>query len=169
MPARKGIIPWNKGKHRSLAERFWEKVDKTTTPEGCWLWTAAKVSNRGGSMYGWFDGRGAHRVSWEIANGPIPIGIEVLHHCDNPLCVRPAHLFLGTQSDNLLDCVSKGRMGMGRRAKLTLSQVKEIRKAYAVKQGLPQQSRIITFGQLAERFGVAARTIRHIVNNETWK
>ena len=164
MPARKGSIPSNKGKHLPIEPRFWAKVDKSTTPNECWTWKGARTLNH----YGSFDGRGAHRVSWELANGVIPSGLEVLHHCDNPPCVRPDHLFLGNQSDNLLDCVRKGRLGYCGQ-KLTLSQVKEIREAYSVKKGLPQQSRIITLGQLAGKYKVAKRTIQHIVRNETWK
>lgn len=95
---------------RPLADRFWEKVHKT---ESCWLWTA---SVKDGFPYGQIGHPGtrtprrAHRVSWELHNGPIPAGLFVLHKCDNPRCVRPDHLFLGTQSDNLKDAYSKGRM-----------------------------------------------------------
>ena len=95
--------------------RFWEKVDKNgpihptlTTP--CWIWTA--FCNADG--YGVF-GTGAktlispHRFSWELHFGPIPDGLWVLHKCDNPPCVNPSHLFLGTQLDNIQDMLSKGR------------------------------------------------------------
>lgn len=94
---------------RSLAARFWAKVNKTPT---CWLWTANRlpkgygvinVGGRAGSQ------QLAHRVSWELHFGPIPDGLWVLHRCDNPPCVRPDHLFLGTVQDNVDDMVTKGR------------------------------------------------------------
>lgn len=85
---------------------FWNKV---AIGDGCWEWQA----NRVGGKYGQFirDGipRQAHRVAWEITFGPIPEGILVCHHCDNPPCCRPDHLFLGTNKDNSQDMVGKGR------------------------------------------------------------
>ena len=100
----------------SIAERFWSKVRKT---EGCWEWAAGRITDpRGKSGYGNFyigakDGKKieavAHRVAWELTNGAIPEGLKVLHECDNPGCVRPDHLFLGTQKDNIADMISKGR------------------------------------------------------------
>ena len=89
-------------------ERFWASVD----PSGdCWLWQGAVHTDRGG--YGAFqDGDGikyAHRAAWELENGPIPEGMQVCHHCDNPPCVRGSHLFLGTQKDNIADMLAKGR------------------------------------------------------------
>lgn len=87
-------------------ERFWTKVDKTPT---CWLWTA-KLNGTG---YGSIGVKGkkylAHRLSYEIANGPFDKALFVLHRCDVRNCVRPDHLWLGTQSDNMLDCQAKGR------------------------------------------------------------
>jgi len=101
-----------KGKPRvPLAVRFEQKY--ITEPNtGCWIWIAA-LNNRG---YG-IIGRGArqdgpepaHRISWELAYGPIPEGLHVLHKCDNPPCVNPHHLFLGTHGDNMRDSVIKGR------------------------------------------------------------
>lgn len=94
-----------------LAKRFWPKVEKT---EHCWTWSGAK--NRRG--YGWLHNGSrttrkpmrAHRASWEIHFGKIPDGLWVLHRCDNPPCVRPDHLFLGTRTDNMRDCAAKGRV-----------------------------------------------------------
>lgn len=92
----------------SLAERFWEKVVKS---EGCWEWSGARSKH---GRYGIINVGGrstkAHRVSWELNRGPIPPGAKVLHHCDNPPCVRPDHLFIGTQADNLADGRRKGRI-----------------------------------------------------------
>jgi len=86
--------------------RFFDKVHKT---DSCWNWTA---STRNG--YGAFkiNGKveGAHRVSWVLNNGEIPEGLFVCHKCDNPRCVNPEHLFLGTASDNMKDCYNKGRL-----------------------------------------------------------
>lgn len=88
-----------------MEERFWSKVEKTDT---CWIWTAAKINGYG---VFWHSGKNmkAHRLSYEAAFSPIPIGLYVLHHCDVPSCVNPAHLFLGTQRDNIQDMDSKGR------------------------------------------------------------
>lgn len=99
------------------SDRFWSKVDRTGT--GCWLWLASLT----GAGYGqfWLNGRreGAHRVAWELTYGPIPDGLLVCHDCpdgDNPRCVNPAHLFLGTTKDNADDMVAKGRGATGDKA-----------------------------------------------------
>lgn len=95
----------------SVSERFWPKVDRDTTDDGCWPWIAARNS----SGYGWFKpghgahAVGAHRMAYELTHGPIPDGLLVLHQCDNPPCVRPDHLFLGTVQDNNADKMAKGR------------------------------------------------------------
>ena len=85
---------------------FWPRVKKS---DGCWLWVGGKGNGYG---YVWHDNRTkrAHRVSWEMAYGPIPLGLFVCHKCDTPLCVRPDHLFLGTAKDNIEDCFIKGRL-----------------------------------------------------------
>jgi hypothetical protein len=101
----------------SFAERFWAKVKKT---RACWNWTAGCFNHpRGGTSYGCFylgsrtDGtrkmHPAHRVAYELSVGAVPPGMKVLHKCDNPRCVNPAHLFLGTQRQNVDDMVAKGR------------------------------------------------------------
>lgn len=99
---------------------------------GCWLWTAAVVSRYGMFRIG-EKNRRAHRASWELLRGPIPAGLCVLHHCDNPLCVNPDHLFLGTAIDNVRDRDRKGRQARQRgedcgAAKLTAVDVRAIRK-----------------------------------------
>lgn len=89
-----------------LEERFWRRVKKT---DGCWEWTGGLLSSGYGACFVGAYSTGAHRVSWELANGPIPDGLWVLHHCDNRPCVRPDHLFLGTVLDNNRDAIAKGR------------------------------------------------------------
>ena len=95
---------------RFQRDRFWARVQKG---EGCWRWDGSK--NRYGYGFVSYGPRGAqtrvqaHRVAWTLAYGPIPDGAFVLHHCDNPPCVRPDHLFLGTQGDNMVDMAAKRR------------------------------------------------------------
>lgn len=107
-----------------MADRFWIKVQKTET---CWLWKATTC--RGYGQFWKPDGHRilAHRMAWELTNGPISDGLFVCHNCpggDNPLCVRPDHLFLGTQRTNMRDMVAKGRSP---NAKRTPEEVLEIR------------------------------------------
>ncbi len=93
--------------------RFWAKVDKSAGPNGCWIWTAGKSS----AGYGAFKYAGrtcsTHRIAWILANDQIPCGLFICHRCDNPPCVNPTHLFLGTCADNITDCVAKGRTATG--------------------------------------------------------
>ena len=117
------------------------------------------------------DGAGyaiAHRVSWGIHNGPIPPGVKVLHTCDNPPCVNPAHLFLGTQADNIKDCLDKGRANYGTlsgsdngNAKLTETEVLAIREKYA--------SGKIFQRELAKEYGVTQTHISYLVREKNWR
>ena len=105
-----------------MEQRFWEKVLKT---ESCWIWVGCKQSG-----YGFIFGvGGAHRAAWKLLRGEIPDGMEVLHNCpggDNPACVNPAHLWLGTHADNMRDMKEKGR-GRGRcSSKVALEAVEEL-------------------------------------------
>lgn len=98
------------GKRQPL-EDFWCRADSSEGPHHCWIWRGAVTAPMGyGNVK--VDGRniGAHRRAWELAHGPIPEGMFVLHRCDNPPCVNPAHLFLGTHADNMADMKAKGRV-----------------------------------------------------------
>jgi hypothetical protein len=109
---------------RNLAKRFWAKVKKdgpipSHVPElgPCWVWIGSPDKHGYGLLFVAFPHRyvPAHRVSYELNVGPIPEGLFVLHRCDNPPCVRPDHLFLGTKSDNSRDMHQKGRAGLPRK------------------------------------------------------
>ena len=98
---------------RPLAERLWEKTDKAGS---CWIWVG--TTNRDGYGNIGIDNKKTaltHRVAWMVTHGPIPVDLCVLHRCDNPRCVNPDHLFLGTQADNMRDMMLKGRSRKGRR------------------------------------------------------
>lgn len=168
----KGVFFMARPKDGTTTEqRFWPKVNKDGPimlgmDSPCWIWIA--VVHRLG--YGQFRLRGdmiqAHRASWEIHYGPIPDGLWVLHKCDNPPCVNPAHLFLGTRQDNVDDKVNKGRSyhpygELSPAAKLTKEQAEEIRYLYAHTKVFQRE--------LAERFGVSQTAISRIVISKTWQ
>lgn len=145
-----------------IEQRFWAKVRKT---ESCWIWTGCKWGE-----YGQLLGTGgrsgkrfsAHRLSWEVHNGPIPEGLWVLHHCDVPLCVNPEHLFLGTPSTNSVDRDNKRRRDRRpgeahHNVKLTEAMVQDIRS----RQGQTQK-------RIAEEFGVSFQQISRICSGQQW-
>lgn len=171
----------------TLRQRFESKVDRSGGPDACWPWTGSKP----GYGYGLIGSGGkhgrtlrAHRVAWELANGPIPAGLWVLHLCDNPPCVNHRHLFLGDQAANMADMAAKKRSGPANKpermprgarhgtqtmphriargerhgaAKLTRRQVLEIASS-------SRSSRM-----LAAAFHVSRRTIMFIKQRRTWK
>jgi len=104
----------------------------------------------------------AHRTAWELTHGPIPSGLCICHHCDNRICVRPDHLFLGTKDDNNKDAASKGfRSGASNGfSKLTESDIIAIRTKYAA-GGVTQQS-------IANQYGISAAHVSGIINRKFW-
>jgi predicted XRE-type DNA-binding protein len=143
-------------------ERFWSKVDKTSHPNGCWIW----LDHIKPTGYGEFrDGKKkvrAHRFAYELVNGPIPKGMYLLHSCDNRACVNPAHLSIGTAKENQEDMTRKGRGRVGTRngsAKLTEQDVMKIKDLLA--QGFSQT-------QIAKRFGVHQTNISEISLGRAW-
>ena len=152
------------GGRRPLEERFWEKVDKRG-PDECWPWLGATSRKGYGTIGvgskddGSFRQMIATRVSWEIHNNPIPDGLLICHACDNPACVNPAHLWLGTHKDNMQDMFSKGRQGQ-RPRKLDAEIVTQIRALAA--DGVVRQD-------LAARFSLDPGTVSKIVHRKIWK
>ena len=149
------------------AETFWSHVDKSGN---CWVWTAARFDSGYGAFSAGANNVRAHRFAYELVYGTIPDDMLVCHHCDNPPCVRPDHLFLGSNSDNMKDMHAKGR-GSGINpprnrgeqngsAKLTTDQVLIIRQQHA--DGIHIKC-------LAVIFGVSWQTIKAIVARKIWK
>lgn len=150
------------------ATRFWTKVDQTGD---CWLWTSTKQSMGYGVFC--FNKKSrmlAHRFAYTVIHGDIPAGMCVCHHCDTPLCVNPAHLFLGTHQDNMNDMIAKGRDHKATDAtkvrgeqhpiaKLTPDQVREIR--------MLRQSGMSVVA-IAPRFHVSRKLIYNIVDRTAW-
>lgn len=100
------------GIRTDLPTRLWRRVNKNA-PNGCWEWGGWRHEHGYGRIRAVSTGKSkflrTHRVSWAIHNGPVPVGMDVLHRCDNPPCCNPAHLFLGTDADNMNDMAAKGR------------------------------------------------------------
>lgn len=139
--------------------KFWARTKKNSGPSGdCWEWTGPVYANGYGCAA--LRGRTSHaqRIAWELTTGTSPGALYVCHKCDNRRCVNPAHLFLGTHADNMKDCVSKGRMRPP--AKLTESQVREIRRLHA--EGM-------TPATLSSMYPVKAWAINSIVSRRSWK
>ncbi len=134
---------------------------------GCWIWMG-KLSEKG---YGIISTKGvdkrAHRVFWEIENGPIPVGKYACHHCDTPACVRPDHIFIGSQKENLADCRRKGRNkkmengdqkgAANRNAKLTLENVLDIR------------TKRLSKAEFARLYGVSFKAVKNVWDGKSWQ
>jgi hypothetical protein len=145
-------------------DRFWFNVSKGTDTE-CWIWTAGKNKNGYGKTTLHGKDIGAHRLSWIIAFGEIPDNLHVLHKCDNPSCVNPGHLFLGTNADNSRDRAQKGRNPFQNGeanpyCKLSCSDVLEIRRLS--KLGVPQ-------GEIARRYNIKQTNVSCIILRKTWR
>ena len=154
-----------------LETRFWSKVDKTGD---CWIWTGTKTLAGYGRKIINHKAFYTHRLVWELVNGKIPDGMEICHRCDNPSCVRPNHLFLGTQADNTHDAINKKRLNNSGenngRAKLTLAQVREIKEVYVHSpRGQAIQGKENSQASLASLYNVTRYAIRAIVNGKTWR
>ena len=100
-------------KPRPVGERMFPKIDRSGGPDACWPWNGFRGARGYGHVWCENTMKLAHRVSWTLANGPIPDGLSVLHRCDNPPCCNPSHLFLGTQADNIADRDRKGHQTSG--------------------------------------------------------
>lgn len=150
--------------YRSLSiETRLMKSIKINRETGCWEWQRGLFSTGYGQISVKGVGRLAHIVSYETFVGSIPDGLFVLHKCDNPICINPEHLFLGTNQDNMTDMVNKGRSARGERnrhAKLTVDQVLEI------KQRLLNGEDTI---KISEDYPVTERTIKFIQEGKSWK
>lgn len=148
---------------RPLTERFWEKVEKLDSDD-CWAWKGSKDLRGYGVIVTNQKAHSAHRVCYELCHGPIPKGMCVCHKCDNPACVNPGHLWLGTLSENNRDRADKGRnnhaVGETHPATpLTKDDVIEIRKL--ANCGVSQRA-------LARQFGIAQSAIWCIIHRKTW-
>lgn len=157
-----------RGRRRDLnsflgqVDNFLKRVNMTN---GCWNWVGS--TTQGDYGFHKFYGKAwrAHRLSYHLFLGNFDKSLDVCHTCDNPRCVRPSHLFLGTTRDNIQDMINKGRYkgvtgSMNPRAKLTEEKVKEIRRLRQSGMGL---------SELSERFNANYYTINNIVNRWSWK
>lgn len=161
---------YNSGENHVRYKSIKDKINDNTkiSQNGCWEWVGANRCKMGNNYYGGTNiGKKsilAHRASYELYKGKIPDGMLVCHKCDNPKCVNPEHLFLGTHADNSRDMSNKNRGANGEKsinAKLTANKVMEIR--FAGKRRNMRQK------DIAYVFGVAEKTVHKIINKKSWK
>jgi hypothetical protein len=144
-------------------DRFWRFVDRRL-PTECWLWKGYRTA-KGYGLFTTPEGNRAHRLSWVMANGPIPAGAIICHRCDTPACVNPEHLFAGTAADNALDRDTKGRgVLFGATAekfrRLTPESVVEIRHLHTTGLG---------YRRLARQYQVSPGTIKDVIRRRSWR
>lgn len=158
------ICKGNMRYHQDTIKRLWARVAKGP---GCWEWQGCRTVKGYGRMNFRVDGNlhqvYVHRMVWELERGEIPDGLSLCHHCDNPRCVRPDHIFVGTNSDNVRDGFSKGRFPAGessKLSKLTESQVVRIRLAL-VRGHLTQR-------EIAAQFGIGQQNVSAIKRGKSW-
>jgi HNH endonuclease len=153
-----------KGSVRPKAERFWEKVKKDES--GCWLWTAKTNGKYGQIFVRGIGYRYAHRVSWSMANGKeVPVGMDVCHHCDTPLCIRPDHLFVGTRKENMEDCGRKNRFKPRHGETSPFAKLKE----RDIQRIIDRRCNGETWQAIAKSYGVGTTICRNIYNGKKWK
>ena len=138
--------------------RFWDKVD-VRGPDDCWEWTKTKVPGGYGNFWDGEKSEGAHRMAWRLMRGIIPIGMFICHHCDNPSCCNPNHLFIGTQVDNMMDMKLKGRSH--KNSKLNVKEVVEIRRLFSAGG--------VTHREIGKMFNISRRHISQVVNRKRWR
>lgn len=155
--------------YRNTPESFWDRLDKAGD---CWVWTGALYVNGYGAVRWGGKKVYTHRLAFELNSGPIPEGLFVCHRCDNPPCCNPAHLFLATPRENMVDRDAKGRHGWARRpdaiprgeqslrSVLTLAQVEDARRSHA--HGESVQS-------IATRLKRSYKTIHAALTGENWR
>lgn len=149
-----------------IHQRFWSKVDKRG-PYECWPWIAGLAGRGYGAFRVGAHKVQAHRYAWQLINGKtIPKELKACHHCDNPPCCNPSHIFIGTDKDNTQDSIRKGRFHISKgeehgMSKLTDDKVIQIRRRY--------QTENKTYSDLSKDYGVSATMIGDIVSGHCWK
>jgi len=145
-----------------FSRRFWAKVDKS---RNCWIWTAHVGDSGYGSMHVRRTPRPAHRVSWLLAYGNVPSKIYVLHKCDNRLCVRPDHLFLGTAKDNHWDMRAKGRDDFPRGERSHTAKINETIVLYI------RALRLIgwKYAEICKLFGLSRDLVSNVGERRSWR
>lgn len=147
-------------KPRPLADRFWESVARSA---GCWLWRRGPSPRYGKLSIGASGFVSAHRLSWQLHYGVIPAGLCVLHRCDQPLCVRPDHLFIGTHAENVADRHRKGRDGRGVRLPQSKLTPRRVRRARFLRANTD-----LSFAAIGRQFNVSDITIQRAITGQTW-